>query len=63
MHTKSIVLAERILGPEHPEVAESYQTLALYYNKVGYHKKAIECLQRALAIMNLSAGDMNPITT
>jgi len=24
MHTKSIVLAERILGADHPEIAESY---------------------------------------
>ena len=60
MQTKAIILSERLVGRDHPEVAESYSTLAIYYHTCGLSDQAFRYMYRALAILEVSVGDIHP---
>lgn len=45
---KSIIIKEKILGFDHPQVAYSYSNLGLYYHTARYYKKGFECMIKAL---------------
>jgi len=42
--TKSIIIKEKVLGFDHPQVAYSYSNLGLYYHTARYFKKGFEWL-------------------
>ena len=60
MQTKTIILCERLMGRDHPEVAECYSSLAIYYHSCGYSGKAFEYMNRALRILEVSVGEYHP---
>ena len=60
LQTKAIVLQERLLGVDHPQVGHSYSTLSMYYHNVGYFTKGFEYLHRALDILKNSIGEYHP---
>jgi len=48
--TKVVAIWEKILSPEHPHLALSYNNLAETYGDLGAHQKCLEYHQKALAI-------------
>jgi len=60
LQTKAIVLHERLLGVDHPQVGFSYATLSMYYHNCGYFSKGFEYLHRALDILHSSIGEYHP---
>ena len=60
LQTKAIVLQERLLGVEHPDVGYSYATLSMYYHNCGYFSKGFEYLHRSLAILQSAIGEYHP---
>lgn len=60
IQTKAIVLQERLLGLDHPQLAFSYSTLGMYYHSCGYFAKGFDCMLRAVSILLLVAGDIHP---
>jgi len=60
MQTKAIVLNERLAGRDHPEVAETYSSLAIYYHTCGLSERAFKYMYQALAILEVSVGDVHP---
>jgi tetratricopeptide (TPR) repeat protein len=49
-------IRERVLGPEHRDVADALNTLALLYSRKGEYTKAEPLYQRALAIRERALG-------
>jgi tetratricopeptide (TPR) repeat protein len=47
---KALTIREKVLSPEHPDLAQSYNNLAVVYNKLGEYEKALVLSQEALAI-------------
>lgn len=60
LQTRAIVLLERILGLDHPEVASQYSTLAMYYHSCGYFQMSFNYMYRSLSILQLISGDYHP---
>lgn len=60
LQTKAIVLQERLLGVEHPDVGYSYATLSMYYHNCGYFSKGFEYLHRSLSILQSAIGEYHP---
>ncbi len=54
-------LREKVLGPDHPEVAKSLNNLAALYNLRGNYTKAEPLLQRAIAILEKNLGPDHPL--
>ncbi|KAB8318275.1 tetratricopeptide repeat protein, partial [Tolypothrix campylonemoides VB511288] len=50
------------LGEEHPDVASSYNNLALLYSSQGRYTEAEPLLLKALEIAERSLGDNHPNT-
>jgi len=49
-----------VLGPEHPDVAQSLNNLAELYRAQGQYTKAAPLYQRALAIWEKALGSEHP---
>ncbi len=49
-------LLETHLGPDHPEVANALNNLALLYSKLREHEKALPLHERAMAIREKAYG-------
>ncbi|XP_044174571.1 uncharacterized protein LOC122958129, partial [Acropora millepora] len=57
---RSLALQLQLLGPEHPDVASSYNNLANVLHEQGDLKHAKEYHERALAIMQQTLGPQHP---
>lgn len=58
--TKSIIIKEKVLGFDHPQVAYSYSNLGLYYHTAKYFRKGFECMMKSLNILQNCAGYNHP---
>ncbi len=47
---KAIIIREKVLPPEHPDLAASYTNIAETYGELGEHQKRLEYNQKDLAI-------------
>jgi tetratricopeptide (TPR) repeat protein len=59
---RALALREKLLGPEHPDVAQSLNNLAVLYHAQGQYAKAEPLYQRALAIREQALGPAHPDT-
>jgi tetratricopeptide (TPR) repeat protein len=57
---RALTISERVLGPEHPDVATSLNGLALLYRAKGRYAEAEPLYQRALAIFEKVLGPVHP---
>src|SRR5215831_12033172 len=60
MAERALELREKALGPEHPDVAQSLNNLAILYRLKGDNAKAEPLYQRALAIFEKALGPEHP---
>jgi CHAT domain-containing protein/Tfp pilus assembly protein PilF len=60
LHQRALDIREKSLGPEHPDVATSLNSLAILYRNMGKYSKAEPLYQRALAIREKSLGPEHP---
>jgi tetratricopeptide (TPR) repeat protein len=56
LHQRALAIRERALGPDHPDVAESVNNLAVLYYHQGKYAEAVLLSQRALAITEKALG-------
>ncbi len=61
--TRALTIQEKVLGPEHPDTAQSLNNLASLYRDLGKHEEAEPLYQRALAIYVKVFGPDHPNTT
>jgi tetratricopeptide (TPR) repeat protein len=59
---RALALREKLLGPEHLDVAQSLNNLAALYHAQGQYAKAESLYQRALAIREKALGPVHPDT-
>ena len=59
---KSVELAEKARGPDHPDTAAALNNLALLYDSMGNYAKAEALYQRALKIKEKALGPDHPDT-
>ena len=57
---KALEVAEKNIGPDHPDVAESLNNLALLYRIQGQYAQAEPLYQRSLAIWEKALGPDHP---
>ena len=57
---RALAIQERALGPDHLHVAQTINDVALLYNKLGIHAKALLLSKRALAISERTLGPDHP---
>jgi tetratricopeptide (TPR) repeat protein len=57
---KALDVAEKAVGPNHPNVATSLNNLALLYNAQGQYAQAEPLYKRSLAIMEKALGPDHP---
>jgi CHAT domain-containing protein/Tfp pilus assembly protein PilF len=60
LYQRALVINEKVLGPEHPEFANSLYTLANLYTERGDYAKAEQFFQRALVIREKVLGPGHP---
>ena len=60
VYSNSLALAEKKLGPDHPETADLLSNLALLLHKQGKHAEAETLHQKALRIRENSLGTEHP---
>ena len=60
LYQRALAIREKSLGPEHPDVAVSFNNLAILYSGLGDYAKAESLHQRALAIHEKSLGPEHP---
>jgi len=60
---RALEIRERVLGPQHPDMANSLNNLANLYSDQGKYEQAEPLYQRALAIMERMQGPEHPDTT
>jgi tetratricopeptide (TPR) repeat protein len=58
---RSLAIREKVLGPEHPDVAQSLNNLAELYRKLGNYSQAEPLYQRSLAILEKVMGKEHPL--
>jgi tetratricopeptide (TPR) repeat protein len=57
---RALALRERVLGPDHPEVAASLNNLAALYDSQGCYGDTEPLYQRALTIWEKALGPAHP---
>ena len=57
---RALAIREKLLGQEHPDVAESLNNLAVLYREQGNYAQAEPLFQRALAIREKAFGQEHP---
>jgi eukaryotic-like serine/threonine-protein kinase len=57
---EALVLRERELGPDHPDVAMALNNLALAEEALGRHDEALALHERALDLRTRTLGDVHP---
>jgi CHAT domain-containing protein/Tfp pilus assembly protein PilF len=60
LYQRALAIKEKVLGPEHPDVASSLYSLASLYVERGDYTKAEQFFQRALAIREKVLGPEHP---
>ncbi len=60
LYKRSLAIREKVLGPEHPGVAQSLNNLAALYKAQGQYAEAEPLYQRALAIREKALGSEHP---
>ena len=50
LYQRALTINEQVLGPDHPETADTLNNLANLYRQQGKYKQAVPLFQRALAI-------------
>ena len=60
--TRALAIREHVLGPNHPNTANSLNNLAVLYDNQGKYKEAEPLYQRALAISERVLGPNHPDT-
>src|SRR5258708_1655084 len=59
---RALAIRERVLGPQHPDTAQSLNNLAALYYEQGNYTNALPLLQRALSIYEKLLGSDHPNT-
>jgi CHAT domain-containing protein len=62
LHKEALRIRQKVFGPEHPEVAQSLNNLALLYKKMGEYAKAEPLYQESLRIRQKVLGSEHPDT-
>ena len=52
LHRRTLGIRQKILPPDHPDVAISYNNLASVYDKMGEYSKALSSQNKALSSQN-----------
>src|SRR5262249_3191631 len=60
LYKRSLAIREKVLGPEHPEVAQSLNNLALLYLDQGRYAEGEQLFRRSLAIQEMALGPEHP---
>ncbi|MGI2909795.1 tetratricopeptide repeat protein, partial [Tolypothrix sp. VBCCA 56010] len=60
LYQKALQLTQRLLGEEHPDVAMSYNNLALLYESQGRYSEAEPLYQKALQLYQRLLGEEHP---
>jgi len=61
-HQKALKIRIKVLGIEHPNVADSYNNIGLVYDSQGDYSNALKYLHKALNIRKKVLGDNHPGT-
>jgi tetratricopeptide (TPR) repeat protein len=61
LYERALNIRERTLDPNHPDVAQSLNNLALIYRTLGRHEQAAPLYERALRILEQALGPHHPI--
>ena len=59
-HSKALEIELKVLGPEHPDVAASYNNLGTVYTEQGKQEEALGAHSKALEIRLKVFGDVHP---
>jgi tetratricopeptide (TPR) repeat protein len=59
--TRAVEVAEKNVGPNHPDVAQSLNDLAVLYSTQGQYAQAEPLYKRALAIREQALGPNDPL--
>jgi CHAT domain-containing protein len=62
LYQRSLVIREKVLGPDHPDTAKGLNNLAGLYDSMGDYSKAEPLYQRALTIREKALGPDHPST-
>jgi class 3 adenylate cyclase/Tfp pilus assembly protein PilF len=62
LHRYALRIREKLLGPDHPDVATSATNLAIACGEQGRHEEASQLFARALAIRETALGPDAPLT-
>ena len=57
---RALAILEKVLGPDHPEVASSLRSLAVVYRNKGDYDRAETMCLRSLAILKRALGPDHP---
>jgi tetratricopeptide (TPR) repeat protein len=63
LRKSALVMCEHVLGPEHPDTAQTLGNLAALYHDQGKYELAAPLFQRAMAIYEQKLGADHPSTT
>jgi tetratricopeptide (TPR) repeat protein len=61
-YQKSLAIREKVLGLEHPNIAQSYNNIGELYRSMGDYPKALEYHQKSLAVFEKVLGVEHPDT-
>ena len=62
LYERALEIKEEVLGPDHPDTAQSLNNLAALHESQGRYDKAEPLLERALAIREEALGPKHPHT-
>jgi hypothetical protein len=57
---RALAIKEKVLGPDHPDVAMALDNLAVLYKSAGKYAEAEPLYQSALAIFEAALGPAHP---
>ncbi|KAL5549761.1 hypothetical protein UlMin_004992 [Ulmus minor] len=60
---KELIINERCLGLDHPDVAHSYGNMALFYHGLNQSELALRHMSRALLLLSMTSGPDHPDVT
>ena len=60
LYQRALEIIEKVLGPQHPDVATTLNNLAVLYESMGDYEKALPLYQRALEIREKVLGSATP---
>ena len=60
LYRRALTIKEKVLGPEHPDVAMTLNNLAVLYKAAGNYAEAEPLYQRAITIFEAALGPNHP---